>query len=154
MFSIQLCFCTDGFPEGSPSCLTPVLGNPADGGALLKTTLKDATTGITKRVAKMTWNLDGGTGGKGTLGHWLTYKDGTTQSLASPNTGITTPPVYTQTFCGNMIGVGTNYKTNGGGTINFESAGDSYDDVPVNYYTLTKYFTDFTYILAAAMVTK
>ena len=33
-------------------------------------------------------------------------------------------------------------------------AADSYDDIPVNYYTLFKYFTDFTYVLNDPMVTK
>ena len=105
----------------------------------------------------MTWNKDGADS-KGILGFWLTYKDGTTtQSLASPTTGITESPVITQTFCGNMIGVGANYRmSSASGSANVEAttAGDSYDDVPVNYYSLIKYFGDFTYALSSAMVTK
>ena len=56
-----------------------------------------------------------------------------------------------------MIGVGANYRMSSNGasaTVESTIAGDSYDDFPVNYYSLIKYFGDFTYALSSAMVTK
>lgn len=56
-----------------------------------------------------------------------------------------------------MIGVGVNYQmtsSSANAKVDFTIAGDSYDDTPVNYYSLFKYFTDFTYALSGSMVTK
>jgi len=104
----------------------------------------------------MTWNLDGNAN-KGLQGLWLTFKDATTINLANVNTAITATPASIQTFCGNFVGQGANFNmasNSAGAAVSMAIAADSYDDVPVNYYTLFKYFTDFTYVLNDPMVTK